>query len=141
MSRARSAVAIALLAGASLAAGSMAHGQRPVPACRTGDDAAGLRASLVEMMVGIDSESVATRAMYGVRHVPPARVRVVSDTALCRQAARAYYRHALGPPSARGVVVVEIGDAYAVYGDSRAGEWTILTIFNRAWQPRAHIAH
>jgi hypothetical protein len=60
---------------------------------------------------------------------------VVSDEAICERAARAYYRHVLGPMPAGGVSVVRVGDRYAVLGGIRAGEWTVVTIFSLQFDP------
>jgi hypothetical protein len=78
--------------------------------------------------------------MYGLQVVEPEKVRIVTDDSVCARAARVYYRHHLGPLPGTGVAVVEVGEAYAVYGDARAGEWTILMIYNRAWEALASLA-
>jgi hypothetical protein len=111
------------------------HGQS---ACRE-FDAEWLRRDVVEMVTAQDSGAVVSREMHGLPALRANAVRVVTDQAICAQAARVYYRHHIGPPARGGVTVVEAGDAYLVYGDSRAGEWSVLTVYNRNWEALASV--
>ncbi|HEY2067195.1 MAG TPA: hypothetical protein VGG84_14675 [Gemmatimonadaceae bacterium] len=78
--------------------------------------------------------------MYSLPAVPPDSAVLVRDERTCERAARAYYRHRLGPTPAGGVAVVRIGNRYAVYGAQRAGEWTILSIYSAQFDYIAGIA-
>jgi hypothetical protein len=61
---------------------------------------------------------------------PKSAVVEVRDQAICEMATRIYYRGRLGPYPANGVAVIRVGDAYAVLGDIRGGEWLLLEIYN-----------
>lgn len=65
---------------------------------------------------------------------PPAVIEI-HDQAICERATRAYYINHLGPYPADGVAVVRFGDRYAVLGDIRGGEWTVLEVFNLKFEP------
>lgn len=68
--------------------------------------------------------------LYALPRVPPDSAIRVTDERVCERAARAYYRYRLGPFPLGGVAVIRIGNRYAVHGDMRAGEWTILSIYS-----------
>jgi hypothetical protein len=80
------------------------------------------------------------RFLYAMPRVPADSVVLVKDERVCERAARAYYRHRLGPIPAGGVTVVRVANRYAVIGGNRAGEWTILTIYSLDFHDIAHIA-
>lgn len=125
-----------VLVGLSCTLPRALHGQS---ACRE-FDAEWLKRDIVEMVTAPDSGSVVSREMHGLPALRANAVRVVTDQAICAQAARVYYRHHIGPPPRGGVTVLEAGDAYLVYGDNRAGEWTILMVYNRNWEALASVA-
>lgn len=78
--------------------------------------------------------------MYALPALPPDSAIVVTDERVCERAARAYYRHRLGPIPLGGVTVVRVGNRYAVYGGNRAGEWTTLTIYSDRFEYITSIA-
>jgi hypothetical protein len=124
-----------VLVGLSCTLPRALHGQA---ACRE-FDAEWLKRDIVEMVTAPDSGSVVSREMHGLPALRASAVRVVTDQAICAQAARVYYRNHIGPPTRGGVTVLEAGDAYLVYGDSRAGEWRVLTVYNRNWEALASV--
>ena len=81
-----------------------------------------------------DSTGLSYRARERISRVLFERIIPISDQRVCEQATRAYYRHHLGPLPIDGVAVVRVGDRYAVYGERHGGEWTILEIYNLAFE-------
>ena len=75
-----------------------------------------------------DSAGVRWRRRMLLPDVPPDSALLVSDERVCESAARAYYRYRLGPMPG-GVEVARVADHFYVYGQNRAGEWTILEVF------------
>lgn len=88
----------------------------------------------------LDGGAVERERMYSLPPLPSDSVVRVTDERVCERAARTYYRHELGPIPAGGVVVVRVGNRYAVYGDLRAGEWTILSIYSDQFELISNIA-
>ena len=78
--------------------------------------------------------------MYFLPALPPDSAIVVTDERVCERAARAYYRHRLGPIPAGGVSVIRVGNRYVVYGANRAGEWTIMSIYSDRFEPITNLA-
>lgn len=74
------------------------------------------------------------RGVYALPRVPRDSVVLVRDEAICERASKAYYRHELGPTPPGGVIVIRMGNRYAVQGAIRAGEWTITTIFSMEFE-------
>jgi len=93
-----------------------------------------LRFQLQLLMMSTDSSETANRRLHRLPLVSPDSIHIVTDERICERAARAYYRHRLGPRPLGGVTVAEVGDLYAVYGARRAGEWTLLDIYTRDFE-------
>jgi len=91
-----------------------------------------------QALANMDSAGVRLRRDMRLPDVPPDSALFVSDERVCEQAARAYYRYRLGPMPG-GVEVARVADHYYVYGQNRAGEWTILTIFTLRFHDVASI--
>lgn len=85
------------------------------------------------------AEGDLARRRYAIPAAPPDSIVLVHDEAVCERAARAYYRHEIGPIPAGGVDVVRVLDRYIVSGAIRAGEWTIVTVYSRDFAPITNI--
>ena len=88
----------------------------------------------------LKGNAIEREQMYHLPALPPDSAVVVTDERVCERAARTYYRHRLGPIPPGGVAVVRVGNRYLVYGDNRAGEWTILSIYSDRFELIANIA-
>lgn len=88
----------------------------------------------------LKGNAIEREQMYALPALPPDSAIVVSDERTCERAARAYYRHRLGPIPAGGVAVIRVGNRYVVYGANRAGEWTIMSIYSDRFEPIRNIA-
>src|SRR5690348_14085997 len=88
----------------------------------------------------LKGNAIEREQMYALPALPPDSAIVVNDERVCERAARAYYRHRLGPIPGGGVTVIRVGNRYVVYGANRAGEWTIMSIYSDRFEPITHIA-
>lgn len=98
--------------------------------CGTEDQREVLKYRVREIAREDDSTAIANAVAEATMRPAPTRVEIIADQKICERATRAYYRHTLGPLRNDGVAVARFGDKYAVFGEIRAGEWTILTIYN-----------
>jgi uncharacterized membrane protein len=111
----------------------------PRPWC-SGSEAAEYRLDWIRTVVskhGIEADS--SRRIYHLPELPADSVVLVTDERVCERAARAYYRHELGPMPAGGVTVIRVANRYVVSGALRAGEWSITTIYSTKFEPIANI--
>lgn len=88
----------------------------------------------------LDGGKIDIERMYSLPRLPADSVVRITDERVCERAAHTYYRHILGPIPAGGVVVLRVGNRYAVYGSLRAGEWTILSIYTDRFELVSNIA-
>jgi hypothetical protein len=86
------------------------------------------------------AEADMNRRLHDLPKVPRDSVVQIKDERVCERAARAYYRFHLGPTPPGGVFVLRIANRYVVYGATRAGEWTIVSIFSPQFEPIVNIA-
>jgi hypothetical protein len=91
-----------------------------------------------EMLGDPTAEGRLIRRIYQLSHAANARAELVADEAVCERAARAYYRHVLGPME--WVVVVKVLDRYVVFGSLRAGEFQITTVFTTEFDAVGSVA-
>jgi hypothetical protein len=90
-----------------------------------------LRSHIEPLMLSADSAASSERRQLHLPLVHPDSIIYVDDERICARAAKAYYRERLGPRPLRGVSVAKVGEMWVVYGEKRAGEWTILGVLNR----------
>jgi hypothetical protein len=108
----------------------LAHPPRERVWCGDPDATGWVMSKVVPLVTARGAAADAHRTRYAMPSAPLDSVIVVKDEAICERAARAYYRHSLGPIPAGGVSVVRVRNRYAVLGGLRAGEWSIMTIFS-----------
>jgi hypothetical protein len=99
-----------------------------------------LRAKIQPLMLSADSATTNLRRQFYLPLVHPDSIVYVDDERICERVARVYYADRLGPLPLRGVSVARIGDRWAVLGENRAGEWTILEIYTRDFELLASLA-
>ena len=90
-----------------------------------------LRFKIEPLMLSADSATAAERRSFRLPLVHPDSIRYIDDERICARAAKVYYQHRPGPMPLRGVSVARVGDMWVVYGENRAGEWTIMDVYNR----------
>jgi len=108
---------------------------KALPWCSRSPLAEHVVADFKEIVEAEGAEADMERRLYDLSRLPRDSVIHIVDERLCERAARAYYRHRLGPTPRGGVFVMRIGNRYAVYGANRAGEWTIVSIFSLQFDP------
>jgi hypothetical protein len=128
-------VMIAALVAAPIAVHAQASG-----VCSDAEKRQWLRFQIEPLMLSADSATTNLRRAFHLPLVHPDSIVYVDDERICERAARVYYADRLGPRPLRGVSVARIGDRWAVYGENRAGEWTILGIYTRDFELLASIA-
>jgi len=99
-----------------------------------------LRYNIQALMQSDDSSTSADRRLHHLPLVHPDSIVFVDDARICERAAKVYYRYRLGPRPPHGVAVARVGKLFVVYGDERAGEWTIMNIYTRDFQLVASLA-
>ena len=109
-------------------------------ACGDDDKRDLLRSRIEPLMVSDDSRSVEELRLFNLPRVHPDSIVYIDDERLCERAAKVYYRDRLGPRPLGGVSVARVGNRYVVYGDERAGEWTILNIYTLDFRLLSSIA-
>ena len=110
-----------------------AHAQRGSP-CGTSEKRNWLRFKLEPMMLSADSAAAEGRRSLRLPLVHPDSIVYIDDERICARAAKVYYRDRGGPMPLLGVSVARVGDRFLVYGENRAGEWTIMDVFNRDFE-------
>jgi len=118
--------------------GKPASAQTPIRWCASAAMADGMIGFLRATLAATDSAGVSSRHEYELPDISVDSVQSVSDERVCERAARAYYRYRLGPMPTNGVAVARVGNRYAVYGNRRAGEWTILAIYTLRFEELAN---
>lgn len=116
---------VALLSALS---GRPAAAQSRARWCGSNAQSSWMLMQLRQGLAGRDSARARWRQHMLLPDVPPDSAIVITDERVCETAARAYYRYRLGPMPG-GVEVARVADHYYVYGQNRAGEWTILEVF------------
>jgi hypothetical protein len=129
------------LAGALASAGMQPPGSMARPPhsqyCRPADQTSAIIISQIKSMVTATSgPEVENRIAVQVPHVPDSSVVLVTDEAICQQAARAYDSVLVAtlqlPPSQREVFVVRVGTSYVVADPVTNGpdtEWMTAMLF------------
>ena len=122
-----------VMIAALLAAPVTIHAQA-AEVCGDAEQRQRLRFMIAPLMLSADSATTNLRRIFHLPLVHPDSIVYVDDERTCERAARVYYADRLGPRPHRGVSVARIGDRWAVYGEKRAGEWTILDIYTRDFE-------
>jgi len=112
---------------------AMCRGTGPEP---DPSNAATSVAYMAKLVTASDSRSDLARQRYGLPLLPSAAVSLVTDEAICEQAAQAYAAHALAEPIAPvPVYVVRVGETrYYVWSpDVKGGEFVSHVILTNAF--------
>jgi hypothetical protein len=108
-------------------------------ACSSPAEAAYALAKVQEMVSAPGREADQMRQRLHIPAAPLDSVVLVTDEWVCERAARAYYRHELGPTSAQRAAVIRVRDRYIVSGTIRAGEWSIASVYSLRFESIANI--